>query len=227
MEGEDMCSPGHGGGRMAALSGLCILLVAGGSASAQTIREDFYVTNGRVRAQTLVGNTLYIGGDFTEVAQVTGPGVPLDATTGLRTPGFPRVSGPAPVVVNSAASDGAGGWYIAGLFTTVGGAPRKNLAHIQSDNTLSAWDPNANNTVNALVVVGGTVYVGGQFTMVGGATRNRIAAIDATTGLAAAWNPNVGSLVVSALAVSGGTVYAGGLFTTVNGGTARNNLAAF
>ena len=137
MEGEDMCSRGHGAnGRSAAVLGLFIVLVAGGSAEAQTIREDFYVTNGRVRAQTLVGNTLYIGGDFTEVTQLTGPGVPLDATTGLRTPGFPRVSGTSPVVVNAVASDGAGVVHRWG-FTAVGGVPRNNLAHILSDNTLA------------------------------------------------------------------------------------------
>ena len=80
------------------------------------------------------------------------------------------------------ASDGAGGWYIGGYFTAVGGLPRSNLAHVASDLSVSAWNPNANGAVYALAVSGSTVYAGGDFTSIGGQARNRIAALDATTG---------------------------------------------
>ena len=49
--------------------------------------------------------------------------------------------------------------------------------------------------------------------------------MDATTGNAAAWNPNPNSYYVYSLAVSGSTVYAGGDFTSI-GGQGRNNIAA-
>ena len=106
-----------------------VLLWGAGPARAQTIRPDFDITNGTVNATVLSGNTLYIGGSFSSVGRVTGAGVPLDATTGTAVSGFPMVVGQ----VNAVAADGAGGWYIGGLFTTVGGVARSNLAHILAD----------------------------------------------------------------------------------------------
>jgi hypothetical protein len=93
----------------------------------------------------------------------------------------------------------------------------------------TAWDPNANDTVNTLVVDGSTVYVGGIFTTINGATtRNHIAALSATTGTATAWDPNAND-IVNTLAVSGSTVYVGGQFNganSINGATTRNRIAA-
>ncbi len=37
------------------------------------------------------------------------------------------------------------------------------------------------------------IYVGGFFTSIGGQNRNSLAALDLTTGMATAWNPNVGN----------------------------------
>src|SRR5262249_30500969 len=151
------------------------------------------------------GGTIYIGGQFSQVRGITGAGAPLDAASGALPPSFPKVTG----FVHAAISDGAGGWYIGGSFTAVGGSPRSRLAHVASDLSVSAWAPNANNAVYALAVSGSTVYAGGDFTSIGGETRNYIAALDATTGAATAWNPNASSLI-HAVAVSGSTVYAGG-----------------
>ena len=50
--------------------------------------------------------------------------------------------------------DGAGGWYIGGDFAYVGGLPRNCLAHIASNFTVAAWNPNANAVVRALAVSG-------------------------------------------------------------------------
>src|SRR5690242_495711 len=47
-------------------------LCAGGRAEAQTVRQDFYITDGAVSAEVLSGNTLYIGGSFTHVGPATG-----------------------------------------------------------------------------------------------------------------------------------------------------------
>jgi Domain of unknown function (DUF5122) beta-propeller len=194
---------------------------AGRVARAQTIRDDFYVTNGTVNTAVLSGNTLYIGGYFTQVGPATGHGVPIDATTGLAVSGFPKVNG----VVLAAVSDGAGGWFIGGAFESVGGIPRRDIAHILANNTVSNWDPNAIGGVNALLLDGSTLYVGGSFSSIGGQSRRGLAALDASTGLATAWDPQAFGGAVLALALNGSIIYAGGNFDEI-GGQFRDDLAA-
>ena len=193
-------------------------------ALAQTVNPALWVTNGRVLAIVPEGNTIYIGGAFSWVGPATGGGVPLSAATGELVQPFPEVLG----TVYATTPDGAGGWYIGGRFSAVGGVPRSNLAHILADGSVAPWAPSVNDLVLALAVSGSTVYIGGYFTSVGGQTRNYIAALDATTGAATAWDPSAGSrwpCFVTALAVSGSTVYVGGWFTTI-GGQTRNRIAA-
>ena len=202
-----------------------LLVWCAGTASSQTAFESLYVTNGRVDAVVVSGNTIYIGGMFTSVGPNTGAGVAIGISTGTFDPAFPRVDGIIYVVI----PDGSGGWYIGGSFTAVGGITRNNIAHILSNKSLDPiWNPNANSTVYALALSGSTVYAGGEFATIGGETRNRIAALDASTGSATSWNPNANGHAlaeVRALAISGPTVYVGGRFTSI-GGAARNNIAA-
>ena len=145
--------------------------------------------------------------------------MPFDATTGVAVSGFPEVKGSVYAVV----PDGAGGWYIGGSFTSVGGFPRMDVAHILSNNTISPWNPNANGAVRAMVLSAGTVYVGGEFTTIASQARSYIAALDGAAGSAVAWNPNANAPVLT-LAVSGTTIYAGGSFTSI-GGQTRNHAA--
>jgi trimeric autotransporter adhesin len=199
-------------------------------ASAQTVDPNLWVTNGSVGAVVRDGGTIYIGGNFSQVGLAVGGGVPIDATSGVLPPSFPKVAGS----VYAIAPDGSGGWYIGGKFTFVGGMPRLNLAHVVADLSVSDWNPSAGGSlfpvpspppeVRALAVSGSTVYVGGTFTNSGGKARNNIAALDAVTGAATDWNPNAND-VVMALAVGGSTVYAGGLFTSI-GNEQRNRIAA-
>jgi hypothetical protein len=198
----------------------CALALAAGVARAQTVREDFYITNGQVTAQALRGNTLYVGGSFSFVGSVTGAGVPVDAVSGVPEAGFPRVNGTVMVVV----ADGSGGWFIGGQFTAVGGSTRSNLAHVLPDNSVAAWDPAPNSIVRALVLRGGLLYVGGDFLSLGGVARNRIGAVDASTGVTTSWNPNSNSSV-RGFAAGGSVLYVGGQFTAI-GGQARNRIAA-
>ena len=88
--------------------------------------------------------------------------------------------------MNAAVGDGAGGYYIGGQFTQVGGISRNSIAHILADGSVDpAFDPNASNyytpTVNAIAVSGSTVYVGGAFYFIGGQDRTYIAALDASS----------------------------------------------
>jgi Calx-beta domain-containing protein/beta-propeller uncharacterized protein DUF5122 len=188
--------------------------------SIPAILEDLYVTNGPVEAAAVSGNTLYIGGSFTQVGPATGSAVPIDASSGAAAAGFPKVVGTVQAIV----SDGTGGWYLGGTFSSVGGQVRTNLAHIEANLAVSPWAPSANNTVNAIAVSGGTVYVGGTFTSVGGQPRNFVAALSPTTGLATTWNPSANGNV-TVLAANGATVYAAGTFSAI-GGTTRVSAAA-
>jgi hypothetical protein len=218
-----------GSAALAALLFAALLLFVP-AARAQDVRDDFPATNGSVTATALSGNTPYVGGQFSRIGTPGGGGIPLDQTSGGVLTGFPKVVGR----VLAAVPDGAGGWYIGGSFTSVGGVPRNKVAHILADQSVGPWNPNAGSeipmTVNALALDGDIVYVDGHFTHIGGWDRNSLAAVDAVTGMATSWDPNAfyggfeaGS--INALAVDDGIVYAGGVFTDI-GGARRGNFAA-
>lgn len=185
--------------------------------------SSMFATNGTVNTSVFdpVNNLYYIGGDFTVVNPFYTQGALLSGTTGEADRTFPIVAGGN---ILASVSDGSGGFYIAGAFTSVGGQTRNRLAHINSLGQVTSWDPNADNSVNAIVLSGSTIYIGGSFTNVGGQARNYIAAIDATTGLATTWNPNANNSI-NAIIVNGSSVFVGGTFTTI-GGQPRNNIAA-
>ncbi|MBI3072429.1 MAG: hypothetical protein HYY84_09975 [Deltaproteobacteria bacterium] len=180
-----------------------------------------WVPNGIVYAMARRGCTIYLGGWFTRMGRFTGPGAVLNNTTGELAFADPLTIDDGQI--NAAIPDDAGGWYIAGYFTSVGGVPRNRLARINADGTLHAWNPNSDNGVHALAVSDGVVYAGGYFTSMGGQPRNRLAAIDFDGGLLA-WNPNAAGSVY-ALAVSDGVIYAGGNFSSISI-QPRNRLAA-
>jgi beta-propeller uncharacterized protein DUF5122 len=202
------------------LLGSLTLAVGPDAAHAQSLRRQFWVPNSRVRAAVLDGNTLYIGGDFTQLGPVTGAGALIDATSGMPAANFPVIAGD----VACALPDGTGGWFIGGDFTSVGGVPRVDLAHVLADGSVDAWDAGADGPVQALARIGGTLYVGGLFGRVGGESRSQIAALDAATGAPTAWDPGADGAVYT-LAVSGNTIYAGGAFANI-GGAARGRIAA-
>ena len=102
---------------------------------------------------------------------------------------------------------------------------RNNIAAFDvTTGMLTAWDPNASNSVYTFGFNSSMVYAGGQFLTIGGQTRNYIAALDPTSGNATSWNPLLND-IVEALGVDNHIVYAGGNFKIVNG-AARNHLAA-
>ena len=212
-------APGRWVGERALVACAVLLGLASAPANAQTVRTDFYITNGQVTTQTLRGNTLYVGGSFSFVGPVTGAGVPVDPTTATPASGFPRVNG----TVVAAVPDGSGGWYLGGQFTAVGSEVRTNLAHVLADQSVAAWNPGASAIVRVLLLRSGVLYVGGDFLTLGGVARNRVGAVDAATGVTTSWNPNANSSV-RAFAEGATQLYVGGQFTTI-GGQARNRIA--
>ena len=128
--------------------------------------------------------------------------------------------------------------YVAGQFTSVrpagsaAGTGEVTRNHVAAFNVqtgaLLPWDPNANNTVQSLVVSGSNVYMGGLFTTVGGHNDQRLAEVDATSGAANTTFKGSTNAQVMDIALSGGVLYAGGEFTQAGSANAvRSHLAAF
>ena len=212
-------------GRLVASIGLAIALLACSAPAgrAQTVDPKVWVTDGTVNTVSQSNGIVYIGGSFTQVSPVTGAGVPIDSVTAGLPPSFPQVAG----VIYAVAGDSTG-WYIGGSFTSVGGLPRVNLAHIGLDMTVSSWISDTDGAVRTIAVGSATnLYIGGDFTSAGGArgpVRNHVAGVKRSNGNATSWNPGANGSVY-ALAVNDTAIYAGGAFTTF-GGVSRQNAAA-
>ncbi|MBK8226836.1 MAG: hypothetical protein IPK70_06640 [Flavobacteriales bacterium] len=183
-------------------------------------------TNGFVRTMALVGNTLYIGGNFTQVSgQARTLIAAVDATTGSLLPWDPNITGPATTRTVRTIVHSNGVLYVGGVISTVGGQTRTNIAAIDATTgSPTSWAPEANGQVITIAVNSGVIYAGGTFTQIGGQTRNRIAALsESGIGVATTWNPNANSFV-ECMAVHAGTLLVGGEFNTI-GGQSRFRLA--
>ena len=136
-------------------------------------------------AVKIVGNTVYVGGDFSHGVHHS-DSVPrsntmaVSLTTGaLSTTFVANTNG----VVYALASDGRS-LFLGGTFTNVNGVPRSGLAKVNL--TTGAVDPtftaNTKGEVDDLLVVGTKLYAVGIFSSVNGMSRGSGAAVDTTTG---------------------------------------------
>ena len=199
--------------------------------------------NGPVRALALAGDTLYMGGSFTELNGGLASLLALrrnlaavDATTGLARPWDPDADG----VVN-VLTIGAGTVFAGGDFATVNRTtPRQRLASFDAQSgAATAWDPGANAPVRSLALHGPTVFAGGDFATVnGGVPRAGIAALDSQTGASGPLSIDLGAeersgpvppvARVGALFASPGTgLLTGGTFVTRTPAPRSANLAVF
>jgi hypothetical protein len=171
--------------------------------------------------------------DTVRALAVRGNGDIYAGSNGLRKLSAAGVIDGAFVSTNSSvlALADAGDGLIAGGFFSAAGAPavpRNRIAKLDyaTGQPVATWNPDANNSVDAIAIDGsGAVYLGGEFTTIGGATRQRLAKLNADGSLDATWQPQANS-TVRALLVDGANVYAGGFFSTAGGAT-RRGLAKF
>ena len=181
---------------------------------------------GSVYTIAISGTDIYVGGMFTtiggqtrnNIAKLTSASNAADATWN------PNATGGS--YVNTIVIDGTT-VYAGGLFTTIGGQTRTNLAALSSTSTGAAtsWVLNTDDVVRTLVYNGGAIFVGGDFHTIGGSSRGHLANFIAG-GALQGWNPNPDNSVYS-IAFSGPTTYVGGTFYNIGVTPAvRNNLAA-
>jgi hypothetical protein len=186
--------------------------------------------NGEVLALARYGDKIYAGGTFTGLRSAERLGLAaLDLKSGALenwNPGLVGPLDPEQPKVETIETDGRR-LYVGGDFVRAAGQKRNYLAAFDlRDGALTAWNPNADGDVNALVVAGSTVFAAGQFEHVDGATHRRVAKLD-EGGNAIPFAADISSVgFVLALARSGNTLYVGGRFETANG-TDRNGACAF
>ncbi|MEP9364028.1 hypothetical protein ABLE68_13750 [Nocardioides sp. CN2-186] len=136
------------------------------------------ITDGSIFDLVHAGDRIYAVGAFGRIGRYQGAGDRLDAT-GAQLASPQLADGQISVEV----SDGAGGWYLGGDFSGIGGKASGGLAHVLADGSLDpAFLPKTNGLVSAIALVGGTLYVGGDFTKVGSASRAGLAAVSVADG---------------------------------------------
>ncbi len=185
--------------------------------------------NGVAWDQVVVGNTVYVGGQFTSArpaGSASGTNesarynlMSYNLTTGVMTSWAPNVNGRIRVI--TASPDGTR-IYIGGAFTSVNGVGRSRIAAFNtSDGSLvSGFAPVVNSDVFALTASNSTVYLGGWFTAVNNVARTRLAAATASNGALTGWAPTADYTVYGlGLTGAGDRVVAAGSFQTLNGTT--------
>lgn len=190
-------------------------------------RIDAWAPNpdGPVRALLILGQTLYVGGEFNIISNTLRPGVAaLKLETAEATSWNPNVYGS---VLSIAVHDTT--VYLGGQFISVGGELRYNLASVSLlTGHLTSWDPEPDPTgyVRVLALRKDTLFVAGDFvTFAGTMVRSKLAAFDTRTGLLAAWDAHVGRVPANfrvdgghrifSMVLSGDKVYIAGSFNRV------------
>jgi hypothetical protein len=200
--------------------------------SPATVTADVLPTpqiDGVVWDQTVVGDTVFVGGEFTtarpfgaaagtqEVARSNFLAYDL-ATGALRTDIAPAFN--AQVRSISASPDGKR-LFVGGSFTTVSGQTRYRLAafDLPSMTLVAGFRPTISATVEAVVATSTSVYITGNFGTVQKETRPRAAAVAPSNGALLPWSPVVVGGSAKAIVVSpdGSKVVLGGNFTSLNG----------
>jgi hypothetical protein len=195
-----------------------------------------------VRALAVVGNEVYVGGEFTSAGGVSANRV---ARFNTLTNTWSSLGTGSSNGVNErvrALAVAGNEVYVGGWFTSAGGVSANCVARFNTQtNTWSALGTGSSNGVSgvvypyvsALAVVGNEVFVGGYFTSAGGVSANCVARFNTQTntwsalgtgsqnGVSGVSLPNV-----SALAVVGNEVFVGGYFFFA-GGVSANCVARF
>ncbi|WP_153392840.1 delta-60 repeat domain-containing protein [Ornithinicoccus halotolerans] len=214
---------------------LCVLLLLGVAPTARaalsSTPEQSWTLNGRVFASQIVGDTVYVAGDFSEARSRQGEVVDrrnvaaFSVSTGeLRRDFRVRTS----AQVRSLATDGQS-LYLGGWFGWVNGTSRGRIARVSlaTGQLHTEFVAHADRGVLAMEYLAGELYVGGAFTEIGGAPRPRLAKLHPITGAVdTGFNARPNDEVLALVKSPGSAVlYVGGRFTSL-GGASRTGVGA-
>lgn len=156
--------------------------------SANPVDFTPHVTNGTVWSIAVVGDTVVVGGSFTQVTNAAKTQTyarrnifAYGLNDGVVRPFAPAVDG-AVYALSAGASNTV---YIGGSFKTVGGVPQRGLARVGLDSgqRISTFNAKINwGDVRQLIARGSRLYVGGTFSAINGTTRVALARVSPTTG---------------------------------------------
>jgi hypothetical protein len=192
--------------------------------------------NTEIYSLLVTGSTLWVGGRFTVYGgYTTNDIVKLDEPTwAVDTKFSPASAAGFNNTVNAIVSDGSS-LYVGGNFTAYDGSSVSRIAKLDPtsgtlDTTFGVGISGSgfNNSVQALVLAGGSLYAGGSFTSFEGVSANEVAKLNLPAGtLDTSFSPpalNGFNNTVWALAADATSLYAGGSFTTFEG-TSANRVA--
>lgn len=171
--------------------------------------------SGNVYCLAREGNSLYVGGEISEVDGISRSGLAeFDLGSGALTPWAPATNGK---VTGIALADTM--VFITGTFTSVGNEPHTRIARISRATGMPLTIIGFNAEVHTMVPVGDKLFVGGNFP-------ERIKVLNIHTGWSSGWNFPLPNGAVRHMAVAGDTLYVTGAFNWI-GGETRNGVAAF
>ncbi len=183
-------------------------------------------SRGSVRALAALGDTMYLGGDFTQVGtQSRGGLAAVSIATGVPTAWNPGISGLDNTIYGdpyvAAMSLRGNTVYVVGHFTSIGAQARSGVAQVDlATGQVLLWNPAppasslGDSPVTCLTLHDSTAFLGGWFAAMGGQDRPYCAEVSLATGLATRWNPR-STDAVFALGVAGAAVFVGGYFFSI------------
>lgn len=197
--------------------------------SANPVNHTPHVLDGIVNAIALVGDTVIVGGSFSEVSDARRTTTleranvfAYSLSTGEILPFAPEVDGP----VYALAAGTGRSVYVGGDFVTVNRSRGRALVRLNlADGTrASTFDAKVyGGVVTALARRGEALYVGGDFTRLARTARSGLARVDASTGAPdphfaiMPGDPRTPTVKVYALAATKDRLAVDGSFTTLDG----------
>lgn len=150
-----------------------------------------HVKNGLINAFAQVGNRMFVGGTFTQVANPSQSPVytrnylfAFNTATGAVDTGFAPVMNGVVTTITPAADGNS--IYVGGVFTVAGGASHRNLARLSVTNGAPVPGFQAsslNGGVRDVVLTNGRLIVAGSFTTAGGVAHGGLTSLNAASGV--------------------------------------------